>query len=327
MNKAILFNFLVDKENKQIRVDRSFNAPLDLVWTAWTEAEILDQWWAPKPWRAKTKHMDFRVGGYWLYAMVGPENEKHWSRADYEKIIPKQYFSAYDGFCDEVGNLNTAMPRNKWENNFTANGDQTLVSILLTFDSLEDIEKIIEMGFQEGFTAGLENLDQYIAAQFYLRKQNKTNHMARVSTYLNFQGKTEEAFNFYKKVFKSEFINGIQRFGDLPADPNQPPIADAVKNMVLHIELPIIGGHLLMGTDAPKEMGFTVTQGNNMHIQIEPESREEAKRLFDELSVGGNIVQPIQDMFWGAYYGSFTDKFGINWMINYHGNDNLPKKT
>jgi uncharacterized glyoxalase superfamily protein PhnB/uncharacterized protein YndB with AHSA1/START domain len=325
MNKAILFNFQVDKENKQIRVERSFNAPLDLVWTAWTEAEILDQWWAPKPWRAQTKHMDFREGGYWLYAMIGPENKTHWSRGDYEKIISKKYFSAYDGFCDEEGNLNPAMPRNKWENSFTANGNQTLVNVLLSFDSLDDLEKIIAMGFQEGFTAGLENLDQYIAAQFYLRKQNKTNNMARVSTYLNFQGKTEEAFNFYKKVFKSEFINGIQRFGDLPADRNQPPIADAVKNMVLHIELPIIGGHLLMGTDAPKEMGFTVTQGNNMHIQIEPESREEAKRLFDELSEGGKIEHPIQDMFWGAYFGSFTDKFGINWMINYHGNDNLPK--
>lgn len=317
MRKSILFNFNVDKTNNQIKVERSFNAPLGLVWAAWTEADILDRWWGPKPWRAETKYMDFREGGYWLYAMISPQNEKHWSRADYEKIVPKKYFSAYDGFCDEEGNLNAAMPRNKWENSFTANGDQTLVNILLTFDSLEDLEKIIEMGFQEGFTAGLENLDQYIAAQFYLRKQNKTNNMTRVSTYLNFQGKTEEAFNFYKKVFKSDFINGIKRFGDLPKDPNQTPIAESVKNMVLHIELPIMGGHILMGTDAPKEMGFTVTQGNNMHIQIEPESREEAKRLFDELSVGGKIEQPIQDMFWGAYYGSFTDQFGINWMINY----------
>lgn len=173
------------------------------------------------------------------------------------------------------------------------------------------------MIFKEGFTAGLENLDQYIEAQFQLRKQNKPNNMARVSTYLNFPGNTEEAFTFYKKVFKSEFINGIQRFGDLPADPNHPPIAEEVKKMVLHIELPILGGHILMGTDAPKEMGFTVNRGNNMHIQIEPESREEAKRLFDELSEGGKVEQPIQDMFWGAYYGSFQDKFGVNWMINY----------
>ncbi len=90
-----------------------------------------------------------------------------------------------------------------------------------------------------------------------------------------------------------------------------------VKKMVLHVELPLLGGHILMATDAPKEFGFTVTPGNNMHINLEPESREEAKRLFDELSEGGKIEMPIQDMFWGAYFGSFQDQYGINWMINY----------
>jgi uncharacterized glyoxalase superfamily protein PhnB len=175
----------------------------------------------------------------------------------------------------------------------------------------------VQMGFKEGFTPGLENLDQYIAAQFYLRKQNKTNHSASVSTYVNFPGSTEEAFHFYKSVFNTEFINGIQRFGDLPAEPNQPPIADNVKNMVLHVALPLFGGHILMGTDAPKEMGFTLSQGNNMHIQLEPESREEADRIFTGLSAGGIVEMPLQEMFWGAYFGSFKDKFGINWMINY----------
>lgn len=317
MKKAILFNFHVDKANNQIKVERSFNAPVELVWSAWTEADILDQWWAPKPWAAKTKSIDFSEGGHWLYAMVGPENEKHWARVDYMKITPEKYFSAYDGFCDAEGNLNLSLPRNKWENNFTDQGDETMVNILLTFNSLEDLEKIIEMGFKEGFTAGLENLDQYIEAQFRLRKQNKTNNMARVSIYLNFSGNTEEAFNFYKSVFNTDFINGIQRFGDIPAEPNQPPIAENVKKMVLHVELPILGGHILMGTDAPKELGMSVSIGNNMHINLEPNSREEAKRLFDELSAGGKVEMPLQDMFWGAYYGNFTDKFGINWMVNF----------
>jgi PhnB protein len=85
--------------------------------------------------------------------------------------------------------------------------------------------------------------------------------------------------------------------------------------------MPITGGHILMATDAPKEMGFTVTPGNNMHISLEPETREEAKRLFDELSAGGKVSMPLQDMFWGAYFGSFTDKYGINWMVN-HANTN-----
>lgn len=317
MRKAILFNFEVDKDNKQILVDRSFNAPIDLVWAAWTESDILDQWWAPKPWKTETKSMDFREGGHWLYAMVGPEGEKHWCKADYSTIVPQQSFKAHDGFCDEEGNLNPDFPRNKWENSFNDQGDTTLVNIILTFDSFEDLEKIIEMGFKEGFTAGLENLDQYIASQFYLRKQNKPNTAPRVSTYLNFPGNTEQAFKFYRKIFKSEFVNGIKRFEDVPEDHEHPPMSDSVKKMVLHVELPILGGFILMGTDAPKEFGFTVTPGNNMYINLEPDSREEATRLFNELAEGGKVEMPIQDMFWGAYYGSLTDQFGINWMINY----------
>lgn len=317
MNKAVLFNFLVDKENRKIKVERSFDAPVELVWAAWTEADILDQWWAPKPWKARTKSMDFREGGSWLYAMVGPNNEEHWAKQEYLSIQPKNSFTCWDAFCDAEGTINTAMPRNKWRNDFVDKGHQTLVNIDLSFDSLEDLENLVKMGFKEGFTMGLENLDQYISSQFYLRKQNKPDNKARIATYVNFPGNTEEAFFFYKSVFRTEFINGINRFGELPADPNQPPLADHVKKMVLHVELPLLGGHVLMGTDAPKEMGFTLTQGNNMHIQIEPSSKEEADRIFSELSAGGHVQMPIQDMFWGAYFGSFTDKFGINWMINY----------
>ena len=142
--------------------------------------------------------------------------------------------------------------------------------------------------------------------------------MASVSTYLNFSGNTQEAFLFYKSVFKTEFVNNMQRFGDLPADPSHPPMEDHVKQMILHIELPILGGHILMGTDAPKEMGFNLTQGNNMHIQLAPNTKEEATQIFNDLSTDGVITMPLQDMFWGAYFGSCTDKFGINWMINFY---------
>jgi PhnB protein len=227
-------------------------------------------------------------------------------------------FSAQDAFCDENGNINQNFPRSFWTNRFKEDEDSTTVDVTIEYDDLADLEKIMEMGFKEGFTMALDNLDQYIDAQFQLRSGLKTDNTPRVCTYLNFAGNTEEAFTFYRSVFRTEFSgNGIQRFGDLPADPSQPPIVESVKNMVLHIELPITGNHILMGTDAPKEMGFTVIQGNNMHISLEPETREEAKRIFDELSAGGKVSMPLQDMFWGAYFGSFTDKFGINWMINY----------
>ena len=159
MNSALLFEFTVSKENNTIHIKRAFDAPVPLVWKAWTTAELLDQWWGPQPWRAETKSMDFREGGYWLYAMVSPEGSKHWARADYMTIIKERSFTAKDGFCDEQGNLNPSFPQNIWENQFRASGDQTVVDVTLRFDRLEDLEQTIAMGFREGFTKGLQQLD------------------------------------------------------------------------------------------------------------------------------------------------------------------------
>ncbi len=318
MNQHLQFDFQVDKKNNTVLVKREFDAGLELVWEAWTNPEILDQWWAPKPWRAESKSMDFREGGHWLYAMVGPNNEKHWGRQDYQKIVLQKSFAGTDSFCDDKGLVNEALPKTLFENVFNEANGKTIVNITSKYASLDMLEKIIEMGFKEGFTMALENLDQYLAAQFQLRQQNKTNNKARVSSYLNFDGKTEEAFLFYQSVFKTPFTGkGLQRFSDIPAGPEQPPIPEAIKKMVLHVELPITGNHLLMGTDAPKEMGFTLTKGNNMHLCIEPETREEADRLFNALSEGGTVTMPMADMFFGAYFGEFSDKYGINWMINF----------
>jgi len=140
--------------------------------------------------------------------------------------------------------------------------------------------------------------------------------MAKVSTYLNFTNQTEEAFNFYQLVFGGEFTGGIMRFGDIPAMTGMPPLSDADKNLVMHVVLPILGGHQLMGTDAPESMGFRVTAGNNVYINLEPDTREETKRLFTALSDGGKVEQDLQEMFWGDFYGSCKDKFGIQWMFN-----------
>ena len=141
--------------------------------------------------------------------------------------------------------------------------------------------------------------------------------MARVSTYLNFPGNTEQAFTFYKSVFGGEFGGmGIARFGDIPPQEGMPPLAEKDKNLVVHIELPTIGGHVIMGTDAPESMGFTVNFGNNMHINLEPDTKEKTKDLFNALSADGKITMELQDMFWGAYFGSCTDKYGVQWMFN-----------
>lgn len=141
--------------------------------------------------------------------------------------------------------------------------------------------------------------------------------MASVSTYLNFPQHTEEAFNFYKSVFRTEFTPpGIRRFGDMPPMEGVPPTPDALKSLVMHVELPITGGHILMGTDAPEQMGFTVSYGNNIHISLHPDTKSETKRLFDALSDGGKVTYDLQDTFWGAYFGSCTDKYGVHWMFN-----------
>ena len=140
--------------------------------------------------------------------------------------------------------------------------------------------------------------------------------MSRVSTYLIFPRNTEEAFAFYKSVFKTEYVGPVARFGDIPASSDCPPAAEADKNLIMHIALPTLGDHVLMGTDSPESTSSKCTPGNNVHINLEPDTREEADRLFTSLSAGGKVEMPIQDMFWGAYYGSFSDKFGIHWMIN-----------
>lgn len=141
--------------------------------------------------------------------------------------------------------------------------------------------------------------------------------MARTSTYLNFTNNTEEAFHFYKSVFGGEFgRDGFSRFKDIPPADDMPPMPEAEQNLVMHVELPILGGHVLMGTDAPESMGFKLNFGNNVNINLEPDTKEETKRLFDALSEGGTVTMELQDMFWGAYYGSCTDKYGVQWMFN-----------
>ncbi len=139
-------------------------------------------------------------------------------------------------------------------------------------------------------------------------------------TYLNFPRNTEEAFNFYKSIFGGEFSGGgIARFGDMPPTEGMPAVAEEDKNLIVHIELPILGGHVIMATDAPESMGFHVNFGNNVYLNLEPDTQAETKKLFEALSLGGSVTMQLQVMFWGAYYGSCIDKFGVNWMFNCTG--------
>lgn len=142
--------------------------------------------------------------------------------------------------------------------------------------------------------------------------------MAKVSIYLNFQGNTEEAFNFYKKVFSSEFIGPIMYMKDVPTQEGQPPLSEEDGNKVMHVCMPILGGTQIMATDMLESMGHKLTIGNNTTINLEPDTREETERLFNALSEGATDIAPLQDMFWGDYWGYCLDRFGIRWMFNHH---------
>lgn len=151
-----------DLKERSILVSREFNAPLENVWRAYTESELLDQWWAPEPWRAETKSMDFRVGGYWLYAMVSPEDQKHWGRMNYLAIDHHKSFDMEDAFCDEEGKVNAALPVSKGKNVFTKTENGTRVEWKMLYATEEDIQKIVEMGFEQGITACLDQLEELI---------------------------------------------------------------------------------------------------------------------------------------------------------------------
>ena len=137
--------------------------------------------------------------------------------------------------------------------------------------------------------------------------------MKAINPYLNFPGTTEEAFIFYRSVFGGEFAV-LQRFGDTPAGA-QTPVGD--RNKIMHIALPLTNGTVLMATDACASMGHKLNVGNNSYIAIETDSEEEATALFTKLSPGGKIEMPPQKMFWGAFFGCWADRFGVQWMVNY----------
>lgn len=140
--------------------------------------------------------------------------------------------------------------------------------------------------------------------------------MSSVSTYINTPGRTEEAFRFYKSVFGGDFTD-LVRFRDLEMGSGSEQMSETELNSILHIALPILGGHILEGTDALESLGHDVVVGTNVSINLHPDSRDEADRLYSELSAGGSFATGMADMPWGAYWGSFEDRYGIRWMINF----------
>ena len=165
MKNNLLFDFTVDKTNNTVLVNREFAAELSLVWDAFTKKEILDQWWAPQPWISKTYSMEFKNGGRRFYAMVSPEGQEHYSIQKFTSITPKTNLKWLSSFADKDENINTAFPTSEWELNFTEENGTTKVAIAIRHKTLADIEMHIQMGFKEGFTMTLNELDSLLSKQ------------------------------------------------------------------------------------------------------------------------------------------------------------------
>lgn len=159
MNKA---KFNVGDDKKTLIVERTFSAPISKVWEAWTTQELLEQWWAPKPWHAETKTFDFREGGHWHYAMVGPKGERHWGWMDYRKIDPENMFEGFDVFCDEAGEPNNNLPGADWKNEFEDLNGSTKVTITTVYASAKDLDTVMEMGMEQGLSQALDQLEEVV---------------------------------------------------------------------------------------------------------------------------------------------------------------------
>lgn len=295
-------------KDRELVITRLLNAPVKLVWEVWTTPEHIAQWWGPNGFTNTIHVMDLKPGGEWNLVMHGPDGTDYKNKSIFKEVIPHKKIVFEHISPSFIATIE-----------FEARGEKTFLSWHMLFRTKEEFIQVVKtFKADEGQKQNVDKLEHYLSTQFQLRGQMKKDHASRVTTYLNFPGNTEAAFNFYKKVFNGTFTGGgLRRFGDIELPAEIPPLSDADKKLIIHAELTILGSHVLMATDAPESMGFTMQYGNNMHINLEPGSREETKRLFDALSEGGKITMPLQDMFFGAYFGELTDKYGINWMFTF----------
>lgn len=284
------------KNATTITVATTIAAPIENVWKLWTEPEHIKKWNnASDDWHTPKAQNDLRKGGKFLIRMESKDGKMGFD-----------FSGVYDNVKTNELISYTLDDGRKVKITFTSVGNNTKMEEAFEAES----ENSIDMQ-ESGWQSILNNFKKYTE----LKQHTAT--LSKVGTYLNFSRNTEEAFNFYKSVFGGEFLGDIMRLGDAPVQEGMPPLAKEDKNLVMHIALPIMGNHLLMGTDAPESLGFKMNFGNNIHICLEPNTREETKRLFDALAKGGTVTMNLDDMFWGAYYGTVTDKFGVQWMFNY----------
>lgn len=319
---------MINEKINELVITRIFDAPKELIFKTLTEAKHLANWWGPKGLQLEVISIDVKPGGIFHYAMKSPDGQEMYGVFNYIEVVEPDKLVFTNSFADKFGHpirapFSEVFPikiHNTWTL-YEVAGKTTLILKGMPYEASEEEHTFFENMYpsmNEGFAGTFDQLDIYLKTKFQLYTNYKTDSKARVTTYLNFPGKTEEAFNFYKNIFKGEFTGeGLKRFGDIEMPAEYPPMDEETKRLIIFAELTILGGHVLMATDSPESMGFKMQHGNNMHINLEPENKEETKRLFDALSAEGNITMPLQDMFWGSYFGTCVDKYGINWMFSF----------
>jgi uncharacterized protein YndB with AHSA1/START domain len=162
MKTKLQFDFLVDKEKNSMTIIKEFDAKRQLVWDCHTKSELLDQWFAPKPYSTKSKSMNFKDGGHWQYAMIDPDGLEHWGRMDFQKIKPIDNYTALSGFCDASGSLIAGLPLAQWNVTFSERQERTLVNNTITYETAEALQQVIDMGMQEGISASVEQLAELV---------------------------------------------------------------------------------------------------------------------------------------------------------------------
>ena len=162
MTSTLQFDFIVDRQNNTLTIRREFAAGRQLVWDCYTKSELLDQWFAPKPLTTRTKSMDFREGGHWHYCMVDPGGAEYWGYTEYVTIRPIDYYTSLDGFANEAGEISQDLPRAEWEVRFKDKAENALVECIVQYQSLSDLEKVTQMGMEQGMKATLEKLDEFL---------------------------------------------------------------------------------------------------------------------------------------------------------------------
>jgi uncharacterized glyoxalase superfamily protein PhnB/uncharacterized protein YndB with AHSA1/START domain len=320
---------LNETATRDLVITRVFDAPRELVFKAWTEAERLGQWWGPKGFEVRVVGLDLRPGGTFHYCLRSAGGHEMWGKFVYCDIKAPEQITYVSSFSDEEANVTRAPFSQTWpleiQNTLTLSEDDGKTTLTLrgaplnaTAEERATFEEA-HHSIQQGFSGTFAQLEDYLAKTQTAEKQPQTSTtktMAKVNPYLNFAGNTEEAFLFYKSVFGGEFL-ALQRFKDTP---EAGKIPENEQDKIMHVALPIGNGNILMATDALESMGQKLTVGNNFSLSVDAESKEEADRLFNKLSEGGKPTMPMEQTFWGAYFGMLTDRFGIQWMVSFDEN-------